>query len=149
MSVRALAPHDFEAASAICIAAFTQSVAPTVTAQGVATFGSIAAASSFAKRFVGDNKILVFEEAGRVVGVIELKEGRHISMLFVDPDAQGRGIGRQLVEAALAQARAELITVSASLPSVPAYTRYGFALAGPVAEAAGLIYQPMNRALAA
>ena len=149
MSVRALAPHDFEAASAICIAAFTRSVAPTVTAQGVATFGTIAAASSFAKRFVGDNNMFVFEDAGRVVGVIELKEGRHISMLFVDPNAQGRGVGRQLVEAALAQARADLITVSASLPSVPAYTRYGFALAGPVAEASGLVYQPMNRALAA
>lgn len=149
MSVRALAPHDFEAASAICIAAFAQSVAPTVTAQGVATFALIAAAPSFAKRFVGDNNMFVFEEAGRVVGVIELKEGHHISMLFVDPNAQGRGVGRQLVEAALAQARADLITVSASLPSVPAYTRYGFALAGPVAEAAGLIYQPMKRALAA
>jgi len=92
--------------------------------------------------------MFVFEEAGRVLGLIELKESRHISMLFVDPNVQGRGIGRQLVEAALAQARADVITVSASLPSVPAYTRYGFTLAGPVAEAAGLVYQPMKRALA-
>lgn len=143
MPIRPLSPHDFEAVSNLCMAAFEQSVAPGLTAQGVATFAGVAAATSFAERFHGDNAMSVFEEAGRVLGVIELKEGRHIAMLFVDPSAQGRGVGRQLVEAALAKARADTVTVSASLSSVPAYIRYGFELAGPVAESAGLVYQPM------
>lgn len=75
--------------------------------------------------------------------------GRHIGMLFVDPQAHRRGIGRELFEAALAHACADLISVSASLPSVAAYTRFGFSLTGPVSESSGLIYQPMARVLTA
>lgn len=147
MPVRELSPDDFQTVSELCITAFEHSIAPTVLEQGAATFGSLAASSAFAERFSGDNKMFVLEEAGEVLGVIELKEGRHIAMLFVNPIAQGRGIGRQLVDTAIENARVNELTVSASLPSVPAYISYGFVLNGPVAESAGLVYQPMARSL--
>lgn len=70
-----------------------------------------------------------------------------MAMLFVAPAWQRHGVGRRLMNAALEQARANVVTVRASLSSVAAYERYGFALAGEVGELAGLIYQPMEKRL--
>lgn len=144
MNIQTLAESDLETVSALCMAAFTASVAPSLSPQGVATFTQIAAADSFARRMTGDNLMLVFVRDDQVLGVIELKEGRHVAMLFVDPQQQSQGIGRQLVAAALAYARSEVVTVSASLNSVVAYKRYGFTCSGEIGESAGLVYQPMT-----
>ncbi len=144
MIICPMTPDDVHAASAICLQAFTIAVAPSLSAQGVATFGGVASAEAFTARLQGDNVILVAVDEGKVRGVAELKEGRHVAMLFVAPDCQQRGVGRALMTALLTHARAPLITVSASLPSVPAYARYGFVCAGDVATASGLVYQPMH-----
>ncbi|QZI73322.1 GNAT family N-acetyltransferase [Pseudomonas protegens] len=69
------------------------------------------------------------------------------ALLFVAPLWQRRGVGKRLVNAALEQARADVVTVRASLSSVAAYEGYGFALAGEEGEFAGLIYQPMEKRL--
>ncbi|MCQ9372574.1 GNAT family N-acetyltransferase, partial [Corynebacterium sp. 35RC1] len=114
------------AMSAVCLAAFTAAVAPSLSAAGIATFGSVAAADAFAARLQGDNQILVAEQDGRILGVVELKEGRHLAMLFVDPACQGQGIGHALFEAVLPHLRTPVLTVRASLNAVPTYLRYGF-----------------------
>ncbi len=88
--------------------------------------------------------MLVAECDGEIEGVIELKEGCHVAMLFVEPEKQMKGIGRRLLSSALSYARVGTVTVSASLSSVPAYRKYGFECKGDIAESAGLIYQPME-----
>jgi len=145
MLIRKMTQEDLPDASALCLEAFMQAVAPSLSAQGVETFGKVAAQEAFAERMAGDNLMLVCVAEETLAGLIELKEGRHVAMLFVSPDWQRRGVGRRLVNAALEQARAEVVTVRASLSSVTAYERYGFALAGDVGEFAGLVYQPMER----
>lgn len=137
---------DVPAISALCMAAFNEAVAPSLSAAGIATFGSVAAADAFAARLQGDNHILVAEQDARVVGVVELKDGRHLAMLFVDPACQGRGIGHALFEAVLLRVREPVLTVRASLNAVPVYERYGFVLDGEVGEFNGLVYQQMLRA---
>jgi len=140
---------DLPAISAVCMAAFTAAVAPMLTAEGIATFGNVAAASAFAERLQGDNHILVAEQEGRVVGVVELKAGQHLAMLFVAPELQGQGIGRALLQAVLPRVRGPQMTVRASLNAVPAYEHYGFVLDGDVGEYHGLIYQPLVLAVPA
>lgn len=147
MAVRGLVATDLEAASAVCMAAFMHSVAGSLSAAGVRTFTRIASAQGFADRMADDNEMLVFEAAGTIKGVAELKLGRHISMLFVAPTCQREGIGRALIAALIERAQAPVLSVSASLTSVAAYERYGFHVSGPVAETAGFIYQPMELAL--
>ena len=143
MIIRAMEEKDLETVSAICLAAFTQSVADSLSEQGIATFATVADSKSFGKRIHEDNVILVAECDGKVQGVVELKEGRHIAMLFVRPEQQKQGIGTKLLSAVLDQARVKHVTVKASLSSVPAYQKYGFECMGEVGEAAGLVYQPM------
>ncbi|WP_264312824.1 GNAT family N-acetyltransferase [Pseudomonas putida] len=147
MQVRKLTHDDLPHTSALCLDAFMQAVAPSLSAEGVATFAKVAAAQAFAERMDGDNLMLVCVAQGAIAGVIELKEGRHVAMLFVAPGWQRRGVGTRLMAAALEQAREAVVTVSASLPSVAAYQRYGFVLAGDVGEYAGLVYQPMEKRL--
>ncbi|WP_060513391.1 GNAT family N-acetyltransferase [Pseudomonas sp. NBRC 111124] len=145
MYIRKLTHADLPHASALCLDAFTLAVAPSLSAQGAETFAQVACEQAFAARMEGDNLILVCEADGLICGLIELKEGRHVAMLFVAPAWQRRGVGAQLMNEALAHATSEVITVRASLSSVAAYLSYGFVLAGDVGEFAGLVYQPMEK----
>lgn len=142
--VRELEQKDLERVSSICMNAFMISVAPGLSNEGVATFKGIASVGSFSSRMNEDNIILVCEENEKIQGVIELKDGRHVAMLFVAPGAQKRGIGRALVSAIMPSTKAVKITVSASLNSIPAYSRYGFICTGDPDEKSGLKYQPME-----
>lgn len=126
------------------MAAFMDSVASTLGDEGIATFRNVAAAEALAARITQDNLMWLAEVAGQPAGLIELKQGRHIAMLFITPELQRRGIGRRLVAEAIKRARSDVLTVSASLPSVPAYLGYGFRRSGDVGESMGIIYQPME-----
>ncbi|ONI76772.1 hypothetical protein BWI15_05675 [Kribbella sp. ALI-6-A] len=66
---------------------------------------------------------------GRVVGFSDVTGDGLLDMLFVHPDAGGRGVARALVEAVVAKARelglSELRT-HASRTARPAFERFGF-----------------------
>ncbi|SEA98479.1 Ribosomal protein S18 acetylase RimI [Alkalimonas amylolytica] len=144
MIIREMEEQDLAAVSATCMASFSQSVADTLSEEGVSTFSKIAASSAFLERMKGDNLILVAEIDGKIEGVIELKEGRHVAMLFISPERQKEGTGRALLSSALNYAKVDIVTVSASLSSVPAYEKYGFECKGETGKSAGLVYQPME-----
>lgn len=144
MNIRRIENKDVQAVSIMCMDSFFKSVAGTLSDDGISTFSKIAASDSFLNRMKEDNVILVAENDDDVKGVIELKEGRHIAMLFIDPECQKKGIGRELLLSALAQARCSTVTVSASLSSVSAYRKFGFKCKGNIGESAGLVYQPMQ-----
>lgn len=147
MLIRKPTHAELSSASDLCLSAFTLAVAPSLSAQGVETFAKVATAQALAERMAGDNLMLICVAEGEIAGLIELKEGRHVAMLFVAPHWQRKGIGLRLINAALEQAVGEVVTVRASLSSVAAYQRYGFVMKGEVGEFAGLVYQPMEKPL--
>jgi GNAT superfamily N-acetyltransferase len=147
MTTRRLRAEDLEESSAVCMASFMASVAPSLSPLGVETFTGIVSVDGFASRMSDENDMFVYESGGRVVGVAELAGGQHVATLFVLPDCQGQRVGWALMEAMIECARSDVVTVRASLSSVPAYARYGFQVSGPVGEYAGLVYQPMERSL--
>ena len=144
MRIREIEEKDLEAVSAICMDAFSATVAGSLSAEAASTFSEIASSASFLERMRKDNLILVAECNRWIGGVVELKEGRHVAMLFVEPGYQKRGIGKRLLLAALSYARVDTVTVSASLSSVPMYRKFGFECKGGISESAGLVYQPME-----
>ena len=144
MPVRIINSADLCSVSSVCIDAFMGAVAPTLEKEGIKTFQNIASIRGLESRMDADNEMLVYEDNGEVTGFLELKEGRHLAMLFVSPSAQKKGVGKSLISAMLPYAKNNVITVSASLTSVPAYLHYGFDYAGDASESAGLKYQPME-----
>ena len=83
----------------------------------------------FAGRFVP-----VAEEAGRPVGFAELEADGHIDRVYISADHQGRGIGRALLAAVVAEARrvaiARLFT-EASITARPFFEAQGFVVRTP------------------
>lgn len=144
MTIRQMALEDTEAVCRTVVASFLEAVAVDLSEEGVATFLELAAPEAFAQRMTEDNSMYVYEEGGKIIGMVEVREGRHLAMLFVAPDQQSRGVGHELVQEALRHRRVESVTVSASLRSVSAYESYGFEVVGPEGEDQGLRYIPMK-----
>lgn len=84
-------------------------------------------------RFTG-RFVPVAEEAGCPVGFAELEPNGHIDRVYVSADHQGRGVGRQLLAAIVAEAQrvglARLFT-EASITARPFFEAQGFAMMAP------------------
>jgi putative acetyltransferase len=84
-------------------------------------------------RFAG-RYVPVAEEAGRPVGFAELEADGHIDRVYVSADHQRRGIGRQLLDAVVAEARRLGLTrlfTEASITARPFFEAHGFVVLTP------------------
>lgn len=85
MPIRKIKHQDLNAVSTLCLRSFNQFVAPTLSAQGIATFKQIAAVENIKLRINKGHIILVYEEKNAIRGMIELKNENHLAMLFIHP----------------------------------------------------------------
>ena len=93
----------------------------------------------------------VAEHGAELVGVVGIRAGTHLQYLFVAKSHQRSGLARRLWESARLDAirggnAAAKFTVNASAYAVAAYERLGFRRVGPVREANGVRFQPMESA---
>tara|TARA_R110001599_G_scaffold283796_1_gene485790 strand:+ start:599 stop:1069 length:471 start_codon:yes stop_codon:yes gene_type:complete len=78
------------------------------------------------EHYLPQSETLVLEEQGQVLGFLSLHEHR-LAALFVSPIAQGRGLGRQLLDEAKRRRSAlELSVYSANARAVAFYQAGGF-----------------------
>ncbi len=142
--------RDAEAAANLVAAVFNKHVAPFYVPEGVAEFKTYASPQSLAQRLLSDyNGFVAFDDQGQLIGVIECRHSSHISLLFVDAQHQRMGIGKALVERALATCKQQdptpdSLTVNASPNAVAAYLSFGFVATGPEQELNGIKFVPMQ-----
>jgi GNAT superfamily N-acetyltransferase len=105
---------------------FIDAVAPLYSADGVRTFLEFATVEAMQKRMQENYATYVAYRDDTLVGMAHVRDGTHISMLFVAPGEQRKGIGRALLEAVLAESTGNVFTINASPNSEQAYIRYGF-----------------------
>jgi len=84
--------------------------------------------------------------------MIDLRDVSHISLFFVDAGHRRAGVGRALLDAALADVRAlddapEALTVNSAPPAVGAYEAFGFVATSSELEKDGIRYVPMRKEL--
>ncbi len=125
---------------------FDEYVAGDFSAEGVREFYRYADPGAMAERRRQGDRVLVAEEDGGILGMLELKWPDHIAMLFVED--RGRGLGRALVEKGLRMCGrgapgVEEVGVHASLYAVPLYRKLGFEATGPKRTENGITYLPM------
>lgn len=147
--IRAIESNEIHAAANLVARVFEESVAPLYGSVGIREFMSYASTEAFVQRLSANHLAFVaVDESGRVAGIVELRDHRHVSLLFVEPASQRKGLGRGLVTAAIdacqeANPYLERLTVNASPNSVGAYERFGFGVMEPEREANGIRFVPM------
>ena len=126
---------------------FDQFVASHYQTEGVAEFHRYASAEALSQRHKSGYITLVAEHSGELIGMLHLREPRHVSMLFVQSSRQRSGIARGLLAAAgaLAGDMDCEFTVSSSPNAVSAYERLGFRITGSEQCIHGIRFVPMQR----
>lgn len=128
---------------------FDRFVAPQFSQRGIDEFREYARPEALAERARKAHKVILAIEGDELVGMIEIREGNHISLLFVSYTCQGRGIGRELVSRAFQHCDAvnsgiTSISVHASPNSVGFYRAVGFIPEGSERTENGIRYTPMR-----
>jgi GNAT superfamily N-acetyltransferase len=96
--------------------------------------------------------VLVAASRGVVLGVIAVRSGNHVSLLFVEPAVHRQGVGRRLFSEALARMRTrqpdlDCVTVNASDFAIPFYRALGFEPASAAVDRKGARITLMRKAL--
>lgn len=142
--VRTMFAGEEDAVCELVNQSFMQAVAPSFSGDGIAEFRKHAEAEAMAARCENGNIVLVAEKDHETVGMIEVRDEKHICLFFVNPDEQGKGTGRILLdEALLLCGESPEITVNSSPNSVAVYEHLGFVPLGPEQEKDGIRFTPM------
>lgn len=148
MKIR-LATLDDAPAISVLVRPLTQAfVAHEFTEEAATRLLESMEVASIRKHIASGYRYHVAEEDGKIVGVVAIKENSHLYHLFVSKDLQGRGLARQLWEAAkgasLAAGNRGQFIVHASLGAVGLYERFGFVKESESVERSGVVYVPMK-----
>jgi GNAT superfamily N-acetyltransferase len=155
ISIRPMVAADAHRAASLVRHVFNEHVAPLYMAEGINEFQAYASPEAFQARLGARLSAFVAEDpSGEIVGLVEIRDSSHLSLLFVSSLLQGRGIGAALVQKAVELCReatppCAAVSVNASPNSVQAYKHFGFLPAGPEQERDGIRFVPMEMTLSA
>lgn len=150
---RSLRPGEERALSDFVLGVFGEFVAPLYSREGQREFAAFVNPDLFRRRAQSGYFVLVAVAGDEIVGMLEMREHEHISLLFVDGRLHGQGIGRELLRRALAEVRQRRpgvreVTVNSAPGAVSFYERLGFRATGPEMTVNGIIFTPMAKSLA-
>jgi len=94
---------------------------------------------------------LAFDDAGKPIGTGRLLPDGRIGRMAVVKEWRRRGVGADLLEALVEEARRRgfrQVKLSAQLQAAEFYRVHGFVAEGKVYEEAGILHQAMRRSLA-
>jgi ribosomal protein S18 acetylase RimI-like enzyme len=129
---------------------FLLQVAPHFSKQGVSEFLSYVSPQAISKRLAEKNFMLAAFGAQDLAGILEADSERgHIVWFFVRPGDQGHGVGRKLLDRAMAELKRRKpdlarVTVNSSPNSVDTYLSLGFIPTDLQQEHNGIRFTPME-----
>jgi len=144
---RQIEPFETAAVATLAREVFDQCVAPDFQPDVILEFYRYASANALSQRHGLGHVTLVAEHSGELVGMLHLRNLCHVSMLFVRPSFQHKGVGRGLLTAAgalVGDADCEF-TVNSSPNAVSAYEHLGFHTVGAEQCIRGIHFIPMRR----
>jgi GNAT superfamily N-acetyltransferase len=148
IQIRPMEPDEIQTVSELVFRSFRNNVAAYYSEEGAETFFNYTNPKELAERRQKDHFFLVAVRDRQIIGMIEIRNNNHISLLFVEPLRQYQGVGKKLLEKAVAIIRqadpqALSLTVNSSPNSVEAYKRFGFAPTDSFQEKNGIQFLPM------
>lgn len=140
---------EWEAAMELAFRVFLKYEAREYGPEGIRNFSEFVTDESLKKMFLAGRYLLfVALDGKKIIGLISLRSGNHISLLFVDSDYHRRGVGKALIqylqEYMLYHTGYEKVTVNAAPYGIPFYHNVGFRDTGLQTKKDGIIYTPME-----
>lgn len=140
---------EWEPAMELAFKVFLKYEAMEYGPEGIRNFAEFVTDESLKKLFLqGSYLLFVAVENEKIIGLISLRSGNHISLLFVDQEYHRRGVGTSLVKYLqsymLMHTRQQKLTVNAAPYGIPFYHRIGFKDTGYETKKDGIIYTPME-----
>lgn len=148
MHYRPISAHETAAVCHLAAHVFSALVAPLFEPEGVAEFLRYLAPNELALRLQHGHEVWVAEQARKIIGMLDVRNGDHIDLLFVDQAYHGQGIGRRLVETVIDALHTRnpllsAVSVHATPNAVSFYTRLGFYPIGSLHLERGMRFLPM------
>lgn len=120
------------------------------TKEGIENFFDFITDDDLYRSFLkGSYQMMVALDAGRVVGAGSVRNGNHLSLLFVDEEYHHQGIGAALLGALCEyleqEAGEKYMSLKAAPYAVNFYRKQGFCATAPEAEYSGIRVTPMEK----
>ncbi len=147
--IREAQASEWDHAMNLAFKVFLKYEAPEYGKQGTDEFARFVTDPMLKKMFLAGNyKLFVAVSEDGIIGIISLRGGNHISLLFVEPGYHMKGIGSALIEYAVDYLSKESLYSSMTVNSSPYATEFyhtlGFEDTGVQMRADGIIYTPMR-----
>ena len=147
MQIRSIQDNDVPAVARLLKVLARQFIVHESSLVGAATFLRENEETAIRRYIALGHVYHVAEPDGDIAGFVAVRERNHLFHMFVGVRWQRQGVGRQLWEAARAQAIAAggsgEFTVNSSNFAVPMYEAMGFVRTAPMQSMKGLLYNPM------
>ena len=147
--IREARKDEWETAMELAFRVFLKYEAMEYGPEGIRNFAEFLTDEMLKKLFLaGQYLLFVAVEGNTLIGLITLRSGNHISLLFVNEEYHKRGVGKALVkylqEYMLSNTSYEKLTVNAAPYGIPFYHKLGFKDTGVQTCKDGIIYTPME-----
>jgi GNAT superfamily N-acetyltransferase len=144
LKCRDMRPGEEPEVLALVMRGFDGFVRPDLSAEGTSEFTR--AARSFVVEHPVGHAVTVAERDGELHGMIDLRDGSHVSLFFVEAAHQRQGVGAALLDAATAKhPETAVVTVNSGPSAVSAYHALAFTATAPEAEVNGIRYVAMRK----
>lgn len=151
ITIRQLMTGEEKTITPLIREAFDTHISANYSAQGVIEFYRYIDIAAIRKRIQEDHEIFIALSGQEITGIMELRNLNHISLLFVKNENKGAGIGKLLLQHAVAKCKSagiRDITVNSSPNSVGFYSAQGFVPEGEEEEDRGIRSVSMKLVLA-
>jgi ribosomal protein S18 acetylase RimI-like enzyme len=143
-----MALEEVEQVSQLILDSFYEFIAPDYSPEGIELVEDYVDPQELRLRSQFDHLAWVAVNKEKIIGMIELREYHHISLLFVEKYHHHQGVAKILLQQAITAIKENnpsltQLTVNASRYAVPAYKKLGFCCQESEQIIQGFIYIPM------
>lgn len=152
ITIRKIRSDEWDEMIVLVWKTFLRFEAPMFEEKGVQSFLDFISDERLKKMFeIGEFPVFGAYAQGKLVGTVSLRNGSHISLLFVSESFQKKGIGRLLLTEAEQFVRLETnkssMTVNAAPYATEFYHRLGFVDTDSQRQQDGILFTPMIKLL--
>ena len=141
-------PEDVQEIVELVLGVFDKYVGSGYSLEGQSVFRMYCHSDSMRTRLTeGSSFCLVAIFKQNIIGMIEVRNGNHIALLFVDDRCHKNGIAKNLISLAIEKSKVTEIDVNSSPYAVDIYRRMGFEQLDDEQIRDGIRFIPMKKSI--